>query len=63
VRKLKKEKLEQLKIVFKRMIKNYLNSNPGDEDYYRTQDDDIEVLANNLVLEVKIRINNKEGGE
>jgi len=51
----KEEKLEQLRIIFKRMIKNFLNSNPDDEDYYRTQDDDIEVLANNLVYEVKIR--------
>jgi len=56
----KEEKLKQLKRVFKRMIKNFLNSNPDDEDYYRTQDDDIEVLANNLVLEVKIRMTDRK---
>ena len=44
------------------MIKNYLNSS-NDKDYYNTEDDDIKTLANNLVLEVKIRINNKEGDE
>ena len=56
--KLKEEKLEQLRKVFKRMIKNFLNS-PDDKDSFNTEDDDIKILANNLVLEVKIRINNK----
>lgn len=55
---MKKEKLKQLRIVFERMIKNFLNSKPDDEDYYNTEDDDIKTLANNLVYEVKIRINN-----
>ena len=59
---MKKEKLEQLRVVFKRMIKNFLNS-PDDKDSFNTENDDIETLANNMVLEVKIRINNKEGGE
>ena len=56
---LKEEKLEQLRTVFKGMIKNFLNSKPDDEDYYKTEDDDIKTLANNMVLEVKIRINDK----
>ena len=55
----KEEKLEQLRTVFKRMIKNFLNSRPDDEDYYNTEDDDIKTLANNLVTEVKIRIPDK----
>jgi len=58
---LKEEKLKQLRIVFKQMIRNFLNSKHDAEEYYNTEDDDIRVLANNLVLEVKIRINNKEG--
>ena len=59
---MKEEKLEQLRIVFKRMIKNYMNAYKDDEDYreyFRTEDDDIKTLANNLVYEVKIRIPNK----
>ncbi|MBA7528576.1 hypothetical protein ES705_20763 [subsurface metagenome] len=56
---MKEEKLKQLRVVFKRMLKNFLNSEHDDEDYYKSQDDYIETLANNLVLEVKIRIPNK----
>jgi len=53
---LKEEKLEQLRVVFKQMIKNFLNS---DRDDFNTEDNDIKTLTNNMVLEVKIRINNK----
>jgi len=56
---LKEEKLKQLRIVFKQMIRNFLNSKHDAEEYYNTEDDDIKTLANNMVLEVKIRINNK----
>ena len=55
---MKEEKLKQLRVVFKRMIKNFLNS-PDDKDSFNTKNDDIETLANNMVLEVKIRISNK----
>ena len=48
-------KEEQLKITFKKMITNFLNSDFDVANYYHTQDDDIETLANNLILEVKIR--------
>lgn len=54
--KLKEEKLKQLRIVFNRMLKNFLNSKHNEEEYYNTEDDDIKTLTNNLVYEVKIRI-------
>ncbi|MBA7589999.1 hypothetical protein ES708_32098 [subsurface metagenome] len=50
---MKEKKLKQLEVVFKRMIKNFMQS-----DFFKTEDD-IKTLANNLVYEVKIRINNK----
>ena len=52
---MKEEKLEQLRIVFKRLMENFIDDHePNDE---------LEEFVNQLVYEVKIRINNKEGGE
>jgi len=51
---MQKEKLEQLMKVFKAILEHYLDIN---EEWK------INNLIDELLYEVKIRINNKEGGE
>lgn len=58
---MKKEKLKQLKVVFKAIIKEglYTNYHGIKTNYPINQDENIENVINKLVYEVKIRINNK----
>ena len=51
---MKEERLEQLRKAFKAILERYLDIN-GEWN--------INNLINELLYEVKIRINNKEGGE
>jgi len=55
---LKEEKLEQLKTVFKPMIKDIIEKAKLRQPYFET-DEQIQKIADSLVYEVKIRINNK----
>ena len=56
--KLKEEKLEQLKTVFRLVIKDVISKAKLKQAYFET-DDYIQKIADNLVYEVKIRINDK----
>jgi len=56
--KLKEEKLEQLKVVFKAKIKDIISRAKLRQAYFET-DDYIQKIADGLVYEVKIRTNNK----
>ena len=55
---MKEEKLEQLRKVFKPMIKDIINKAKLRQAYFET-DDNIQKIADGLVYEVKIRVNNK----
>ena len=57
-KKLKEEKLKQLKIVFKSRIKDIISKAHLQQSYFET-DDYIQKIADEFVYEVKIRINNK----
>jgi len=62
---LKEEKLEQLKTIFKDEIKNIIDNVKNMNTYFDSETNLKEYAANKadqLVYEVKIRINNK-GGE
>ena len=52
------EKLEQLKKVFKPIIKDVISKTKLKQAYFET-DDYIQNIVDNLVNEVKIRINDK----
>jgi len=56
--KLKEEKLEQLKVVFKAKIKDIISRAKLRQAYFET-DDYIQKIADGFVYEVKIRTNNK----
>lgn len=56
---MKEEKLEQLRTVFKNVIKQALRDSPKVWGIYSSPNNYAEEIANNLVYEVKIRINNK----
>ena len=55
---MKEEKLKQLKVVFKTMIKNVISKAKLRQEYFET-DDQIQKIVDSLIYEVKIRINNK----
>ncbi len=55
---MKEEKLEQLRKVFKPMIKDVISKAKLRQEYFET-DDYIQKIVNSLIYEVKIRINNK----
>jgi len=55
---MKEEKLEQLKTVFRLVIKDVISKAKLKQAYFET-DDYIQKIADNLVYEVKIRINDK----
>jgi hypothetical protein len=55
---MQKEKLEQLRKVFKLKIKDVINKAKLRQGYFET-DDQIQKITNSFVYEVKIRINNK----
>jgi len=57
-KKLKEEKLEQLKVIFKSKIKDVIKKAKLRQEYFET-DDQIQKIADSLAYEVKIRINNK----
>jgi hypothetical protein len=63
--KLKEERLEQLRKVFKKILFDLINSVDARHGYKDIRLNRIMAneYADDLVLEVKIRINNKEGGE
>ena len=52
---MKKEKLEQLRIVFKDILTNILMGDFGEDGYY---EEDLNGWVEDLLREVKIRINN-----
>lgn len=54
---MKEEKLEQLKKVFKPIIKDVISKAKLKQAYFET-DDYIQKIADSLVYEIKIRINN-----
>jgi len=56
--KLKEEKLEQLKVIFKSKIKDVIKKAKLRQEYFET-DDQIQKIVDGFVYEVKIRINNK----
>ena len=56
--KKKYEKLEQLRKVFKPMIKDIISKAKLRQAYFET-DDYIQKIADGFVYEIKIRINNK----
>jgi len=62
---LKEEKLEQLRKVFKRSSLRLINSVDARHGYKDIRLNRImaKEYADDMVLEVKIRVNNKEGGE
>ena len=49
-------KEKQLRLVFKRMIANFLNSDYDIDNYYNSEDYYIDVLVKNLIKEVTIRV-------
>ena len=55
---MKKERLEQLRKAFKPIIKDIIGKAKLKQAYFET-DDYIQNIADNLVYEVKIRINDK----
>ena len=55
---MKEVKLEQLRIVFKAKIKDIISKAKSRQAYFET-DDYIQKIADGLVYEVKIRIDNK----
>jgi hypothetical protein len=52
------EKLEQLKTVFKPLIKEVISKAKLNQAYF-TSDDYIKGIVDNLIYEIKIRIGNK----
>ncbi len=60
---MQEEKLGQLKKVFKATAKKVFDKGYDNTIRLKETDEYFNVIANQLVLEVKIRINNKEGGE
>jgi len=56
--KLKEEKLEQLKTVFRLVIKNAINKAKLGQAYFET-DEYIQKIVEGLIYEVRIRINSK----
>ena len=57
-KKLKEERLEQLEKVFKTVIKDVISNTKKGQAYFET-DVYLQRIVDNLVYEVKIRINNK----
>jgi len=58
VKKLKKERLEQLEKVFKTTIKDVISKAKTRQAYFESEDY-LQRIVNDLIFEVKIRINNK----
>ncbi|MBA7544947.1 hypothetical protein ES705_37309 [subsurface metagenome] len=56
--KMQKEKLEQLKVIFKLKIKDVIKKAKLRQEYFET-DDQIQKIVDGFVYEVKIRIDNK----
>ena len=56
---MKKERLEQLKKIFKTTAKKVFDKGYDNMIRLKRTDEYFNVIANQLVLEVKIRINNK----
>jgi len=56
--KLKEKKLEQLRTIFKAMVKDIIKKAKLGQAYFET-DEYIQKIVDSLVYEVKIRINNK----
>lgn len=54
----KKEKLKQLKMVFKSIIKDVISRAKLNQAYFET-DEQIQKIVDSLIYEVKIRIDNK----
>ena len=55
---MQKEKLEQLKVIFKLKIKDVIKKAKLRQEYFET-DDQIQKIVDGFVYEVKIRIDNK----
>lgn len=54
---MKEEKLEQLRTVFRMIIEKVISNTTTRQEYFRT-DDYIQKIVDELIYEVKIRINN-----
>lgn len=59
---MKKERLEQLKKIFKSTAKKIFDTGYDNTIRLKDTDEYFNVVADQLVYEVKIRINSKEGG-
>ena len=59
---MKKERLEQLKKIFKSTAKKVFDTGYDNTIRLKETDKYFSIVADQLVYEVKIRINNKEGG-
>lgn len=60
---MKKERLGQLKKIFKSIAKKIFDTGYDNTIRLKETDEYFDVVADQLVYEVKIRINSKEGGD
>ena len=56
---MQEEKLEQLRVVFRNVIKQAIKDAPNVWNLYSSPNSYVEKISNQLVCEVKNRINNK----
>ena len=57
---MQEEKLEQLRVVFRNVIKQAIKDAPNVWNLYSSPNSYVEKISNQLVCEVKNRINNKK---
>jgi len=57
--KLKEKKLEQLRTIFKAMVKDIIKKTKSGQEYFET-DEHIQTIVESLIYEVKIRIKGVE---